>query len=225
MGIKPQDSLHSTFVRELESLNHSRIKKEPVIFQKSFQIQLPLATEGGGGGGDVAHYFPRLLASLQTSNISNSCSDNKVRWRLITNLINVLPLFSAFPQRVPFFQSNRMFWICEYHLLRSGKWRFSSDFCVANEGSNPCFCTVGYARVLRSLQHIPRGGGFADLVWIVEIPRSFEEVQCKLNQDIRSAKISDKEKIGFFRGLDDTCLTFHEKRESLGKTELRSAYC
>ena len=107
MGIKPQDSLHSAFVRELESLNHSRIKKEPVIFQKSFQIQLLLATEGGGGGGgDVAHYFPRLLASLQTSNISNSCSDNKVRWRLITNLINVLPLFSAFPQRVPFFQSN-----------------------------------------------------------------------------------------------------------------------
>ena len=105
MGIKPQDSLHSTFVRELESLNHSRIKKEPVIFQKSFQIQLPLATEGGGGGY-VAHYFPRLLASLQTSNISNSCSDNKVRWRLITNLINVLPLFSAFHQRVPFFQSN-----------------------------------------------------------------------------------------------------------------------
>ena len=184
MGIKPQDSLHSTFVRELESLNHSRIKKEPVIFQKSFQIQLPLATEGGGGGGDVAHYFPRLLASLQTSNISNSCSDNKVRWRLITNLINVLPLFSAFPQRVPFFQSNWMFWICEYHLLRSGKrdkWRFSSDFCVANEGSNPCICIVGHARVLRSLQHIPRGGGFADLVWIVEIPRSFKEVQCKLN--------------------------------------------
>lgn len=121
-----------------------------------------------------------------------------------------------------------MFWICEYHLLRSGKrdkWRFSSDFCVANEGSNPCICIVGYARSLRSLQHIPRGGGFADLVWIVEIPRSFEEVQCKLNQDIRSAKISDKEKIGFFRGLDDTCLTFHEKRESLGRTELRSAYC